>query len=326
MAQPFFVARRTALVLWAALLLLFLLLGLWNVHSVRREGLARLNSAAGRTAAQLSALLSLPAWEMDELAARAIVMSAMEDDGIYAVKVQSARGMLEGQRRNSQWEPVPWDDELEEDSARGAHPLHMEGSPVGSVEVWLSSRPVREELALTARRELWRFALTALTCSAALLLWWRQRAGAAGSSVAPFPPPEPEEWPVGHSENGMPLPYAAEAAESEDARPGLVVSEFLGRSFQHRHPEAWNVTAGLFRQSFADGAALLRRLSAEGDVAGLCRLGRLLEKAAPCLGAERLAAAARDMQTALNDPACAAPALAVERCAGALEEALAALA
>lgn len=82
----------------------------------------------GRTAAQLAALLSLPAWELDELTARTIVMAAMEDDSIYAVKVQTKRGMLEGQRRNYQWEPVPWDDEIAENTVQGMNPA-QDGRP-----------------------------------------------------------------------------------------------------------------------------------------------------------------------------------------------------
>ena len=162
--------RWLALAAWAAGLLLFLLLGLWNLNSSRRDAENRLISEAGRTAAQLAALLSLPAWELDELTARTIVMAAMEDDSIYAVKVQTKRGMLEGQRRNYQWEPVPWDDEIAENTVQGMNPLKMEGRTVGSVEVYLSPRLSAEEQALTARREAWRFALAALFWTGALLL------------------------------------------------------------------------------------------------------------------------------------------------------------
>ena len=69
--------RRLALAVWVAALLLFLLLGVWNVNEDRQEAENRLGSEAGRTAAQLAALLSLPAWELDELTARTIVMAAM---------------------------------------------------------------------------------------------------------------------------------------------------------------------------------------------------------------------------------------------------------
>ena len=53
--------RRLALIVWAAALLLFLLMGVWNVSEDRQEAENRLGSDAGRMAAQLAALLSLPA-------------------------------------------------------------------------------------------------------------------------------------------------------------------------------------------------------------------------------------------------------------------------
>lgn len=182
----------------------------------------------GRTAAQLAALLSLPAWELDELTARTIVMAAMEDDSIYAVKVQTKRGMLEGQRRNYQWEPVPWDDEIAENTVQGMNPLKMEGRTVGSVEVYLSPRLSAEEQALTARREVWRFALAALFWTGALLLllWhWgdlaRLRRLLARKADAALPGPDasaPEKIVLGLS---------ASTAEGDNAPDG-------GRAGLHR--------------------------------------------------------------------------------------------
>lgn len=334
--------RWLALAAWAAGLLLFLLLGLWNLNSSRRDAENRLISEAGRTAAQLAALLSLPAWELDELTARTIVMAAMEDDSIYAVKVQTKRGMLEGQRRNYQWEPVPWDDEIAENTVQGMNPLKMEGRTVGSVEVYLSPRLSAEEQALTARREAWRFALAALFWTGALLLllWhWGDLARLhrllARKADAALPGPDasaPEKIVLGLSAS------AAEGDNAPDGRKGRIpqahgapapcfapINPALGRSFQRKHPDAWQVTAGLFRQTFARAPELLSRLYADGETAGLCHLGRMLELAAPCLGAGQLADAARAMQAALNDPQCETAALAVEACVHALEDVLAAL-
>ena len=334
--------RWLALAAWAAGLLLFLLLGLWNLNSSRRDAENRLISEAGRTAAQLAALLSLPAWELDELTARTIVMAAMEDDSIYAVKVQTKRGMLEGQRRNYQWEPVPWDDEIAENTVQGMNPLKMEGRTVGSVEVYLSPRLSAEEQALTARREVWRFALAALFWTGALLLllWhWgdlaRLRRLLARKADAALPGPDasaPEKIVLGLSASTTEGDNAPDGGEGR-APPAhgapvpcfAPVNPALGRSFQRKHADAWQITAGLFRQCFARAPELLSRLYADGETAGLCHLGRMLELAAPCLGATRLAEAARAMQAALNDPQCETAALAVEECMRALEDVLAAL-
>ena len=324
--------RWLALTAWAAGLLLFLLLGLWNLNGSRRDAENRLISEAGHMASQLAALLSLPAWELDELTARTIVMAAMEDDRIYAVKVQTRQGMLEGQRRNYQWEPVPWDDEIAENTVQGMNPLKMEGRSIGSVEVYLSPRLSAEEQALVARREIWRFALAALFCTGALLLllWhWgdlarlrRLLARKADEALAGGGEAAPDRIVLGLSAP------AADSVEAPDVgAPAAVfpVNPALGRSFQRKHADAWRVTAGLFRQSFARAPELLSRLYADGEVAGLCHLGRMLELAAPCLGAARLEDTARDMQAALNDPQCETAALAVEACVHALEDVLAAL-
>lgn len=334
-----YIAHRTrrwlALAAWAAGMLLFLLLGLWSLNSSRQDVENRLSSEAGRMAAQLAALLSLPAWELDELTARTIVMAALEDDSIYAVKVQTKQGMLEGQRRNYQWEPVPWDDEIPENTVQGMNPLKMEGRTVGSVEVYLSPRLSEEELGLAARREVWRFSLAALflTGILLLLLWhWGDLARVRRLLARRLEEPDAESAAACAQNTALGLrarPFEDEprCAAADDACAGsrVAVSPSLGRTFQRKHPDAWRVTAGLFRQTFAPAPELLSRLYADGETAALCRLGRMLEKAAPCLGAARLAAAARNMQAALNDPECETTALAVEECVTALEDVLAAL-
>lgn len=355
--------RRLALIVWAAALLLFLLMGVWNVSEDRQEAENRLGSDAGRMAAQLAALLSLPAWELDELTARTIVMAAMADESIYAIKVQSNKGMLEGQRRNYQWEPVPWDDEIPENSVQGMNPLKMEGRPVGSVEVYLSPRITNEDLAQKARREVARFSFSATFCTLVLLLllWhWgdltrvrvlffmrtpfhpdaSKRVGSAAAPVAGddhSPDFAPSSVAVPASAVTTPtapqpphvraddLADALAAPQSDGAAAGAVISAELGRAFLLRKPEAWRITAGLFGRTFAHAPGLLLRLYTAEDAENLCRLGRILEKAAPCVGAERLASAAHDMQWAVNDADAASAAQAVEECVLALREVLEAL-
>lgn len=331
--------RRLALAVWAAALLLFVLMGVWNVNADRQEAENRLSSEAGRTAAQLAALLSLPAWELDELTARTIVMAAMADESIYAVKVQTNKGMLEGQRRNYQWEPVPWDDEIAENSVQGMNPLKMEGRPVGTVEVYLSPRITDEDLAQKARREVARFVLAALFSTLVLLaLLWQW--GDLARLLALLPcriglrsggqqAPEPRIFPESEAATPEPRTAAADGAACsalrDDIAAGAVVSADLGRAFLLRRPEAWRVTAGLFGQTFAKAPALLLRLYEEEDAENLCRLGGILEKAAPSVGAERLGSAAQAMQWAVTGADRAAAAMAVEECALALREVLDAL-
>ncbi len=317
--------RVAALVIWVAGLILFICLGVWNLESSRRDAENRLISEAGRAASQLASLLSASVLEPDEISVRAVVSGAMDDDRIYAIKVDSDHGMIEGQRRNYMWEPVPWDDEIAENSVQGMNTFKVDGQPAGTVNVWLSPRLNDEEDSLLANREILRFILAAAMWTGALLLllwYWgdfRRFGSALGEKTAtPSATPHTDALAAEGKAN-------AAAANSENGDNEPVIDARLGRRHQRRNMDAWLVTAGMFRQTFARGPALISRLYAEGETAGLCHLGRMLEQAAPCVGASRLARAAHKMQEALNDPDCQARAMPVEECAKALDEVLNAL-
>lgn len=338
--------RLAALGIWGVGLLLLALQVVWGVSAVRRDVESRLISEAGRAAAQVAGLLSLPAWEMDELAVRTVIMSVMEDTRIYGIMVQTRQGFFDGMRRNYQWEPVPWDDEITEHAVQGMSQLSMEGQFIGKVEVYLSRREAAAEIRAGRDREFWQGALWLVYLTAALLAlfwhwgdlaharrwlcarWQLLRGNEAGpqadSAVAPRTPPIR----LGLSPvDDEAAPAAQESGGPAPAEEGpVVISAELGRSYQRTHPESWRVTAGLFRQTFERGPRVMTRLYEENELAGLCRLGQTLEKAAPCLGAERLSETARAMQTALNDPQCETQATAVENCSVALREVLTALA
>ncbi len=336
------VRRGVALAVWLAMLLLFLLLGIWNIHEDRQEAENNLSSEAGHMAAQLANLLSLPAWELDELTARTIVLAAMEDQSIYAIKVQGPHGMLEGQRRNYQWEPVPWDDEIMEHSVQGMNPLKLEGHPVGTVEVYLSPRLINEDLAQKAHREVIRFSLCALGCTMVLLtllwtwgdlalLWHLLQKHLLKTEMVANTDADNEDIDATVPAANAPVvstprePAFPATHLREDVAAGAIISADLGRAFLLRRPDAWRITAGLFGQTFAHAPYLLARLYETDDAVSLCRLGYILERAAPCVGAERLCAAAHAMQAALNDAECTTVALTVEECAITLQEVLDAL-
>lgn len=337
--------RLAALGIWGAGVLLLALQVVWGVSAVTREVESRLISEAGRAAAQVAGLLSQPAWEMDELAVRTVIMSVMEDARIYGIMVQTRQGFFDGMRRNYQWEPVPWDDEITEHAVQGMSQLSMEGQFIGKVEVYLSRREAAAEIRAGRDREFWKGALWLVYLTASLLClygywgdlaharrWaharWRQLRGADAAateeSAAPSPRATPIRLGLSPVDDDAATAGSGPADMPEEEGP-VVISADLGRSYQRTHPESWRVTAGLFRQTFERGPRVLTRLYEENELAGLCRLGQTLEKAAPCLGAERLSETARAMQTALNDPQCETQATAVENCSVALREVLTAL-
>lgn len=309
-----------ALAIWAAGLALFIGAGIWNVYSYRHDARNRLIIEAGRTAAQLAGLLSLPGTRADTLRARAIVNAAMEDERIYGVKVQTRFGGVEGQRRNHLWEPIAWDDEIPENCIQGLNPVKIAGRTEGSVEVWLSPRAMKEESSQLASRERWLlFAFFLIwTLMLCLVLWqwgifrrwlklWHGRMTRED---------------LDEKIDQICHPEACDKTAEPDTG---VINAKAGREFQRKHPDSWLVTAGMFRQTFGHAPRLISQLYAEGEIAGLCHLGRMLEQVAPCLGAEPLLKAAREMQNALNDPDCDTRALPVEKCARILEQTLAAL-
>lgn len=311
--------RWIAVAIWFLGLSVTALLGLWNLANSQREADSRLIGEAARAAGELSGLLALSEWAIDEQAARAAVSGAMEDERIYAVKITLDQRTLEGQRRNYLWEPIPWDDEITENSVQGMNPIIIDGQNIGRVEVWISTRGVKEEYALLARREALRWSLTAVLWTAALflLLWYwgdarrlihrfRQELSASDS---------PEKVVLGLS------PRIQQETEKE-APPVCAIDGTAARAYLRQNTEAWLVTAGLFRQAFARGPMLINRLYAEGDTAGLCHLAKILVIAAPCIGATRLKTAAENMRNAFNDPDCNIRAMAVEECSRALEEVL----
>lgn len=312
-----------ALLAWALGLLLFLFLGMWNLRDFRLDADNRLISEASRGAAQLASLLSLPGHPLDKPRAEAIVAGAMEDDRVYAVKVEGPGGLQVGQRRNYLWEPSPWDDEITENCARGMNTIRSNGREIGKVDIWLSPRLDKEEESLLTQREVWRFCAAASAWTLAFFFFFLRRGDFLRMLGAPWG--ERAEPKNGEKAEKIVMAMSAGNLSDSGSAPEGPVNAALGRKHQNDNLDAWLVTAGMFRQTFARGPALISRLYTDGETAGLCHLGRMLEQAAPCVGAGRLAAAARAMRDALNDPESEARAMAVEECAKALEEVLGAL-
>lgn len=319
--------RWMVLGIWLCAMLLTAGQGLWAIWQYRADAEARLLSDAGRTAARVVGMLSLAGGMPDAGAALMAVDVVMDDDRVYGIRIQTSQGVEVGLRRNYQWEPVPWDDEIMEDTVQGMSQIKEEGRPAGSVEIYMSRRLTREECALNVRTEAVRFGLNSLFFSC-LLLWLLRRYGDLTRLMRFLQ----DHWQGRHAEQEQEAPVSAGKLAREGApvlpaaqTPSGAVDLERGRRYMNEHREGVHITAGLFRQTFRGASALMGRLFARGAVAELSHLGRLLELAAPCLGADKLGNAAVVMQRALNDPQCETPAQAVEDCARALDEVLAAL-
>lgn len=326
-------AKRPVMVfvIWITGLLLYLAMGYWNVEKSREEYAARLVGEAGQVAGQLASLLSLPAWELDEMSAHIVVSGAMEDERIYAISIQGPAGLLDGQRRNYLWEPVPWDGELTENCVQGIAPIRVGGQMTGRLEIWLSPRLGSEELAILTAREGWRFCLGALFWTSALgiLLWYW---GDLRRLARIFSRPNRKDGEKGECPERIMFRPAGTKGPDEGPDDQLQVSgecnpvnEMAGRRFQRKSVAAWPITACLFRHTFSQAPALIDRLYSDGCWAQLCHVGRLIEQAAPLVGAATLADAAMEMQRALNDPQCETAAHAADKLCQELKSVLLAL-
>lgn len=314
MVRIFLGRCRWLLPLWAAFLALLVGLAAYELHVARADGEERLAEEARRIARRSGEILALPAWHMDEAAVRSIVMAEMEDERIYGMAVYDRQELLEGQRRDEHWEPVPWDDLVPDDTAEGVFALTMEDRPVGTVRVYLASRRLEEHLSALWRREALR--VLVLAGVATLLLAWVVRgrmqapgelnAAGAGENIPDASQPSaPGVW--------------AWAADLPERLPGLAVHDAVRRL--GGQVETYLALAELFRRLYAVAPKLLLRLVVAEDAAALSGLSRSLRRAASGLGAERLESALLSLEDALRERP-AAVARRAEECAAALEEAL----
>lgn len=297
-----------AVAIWFGGLIVFAILGFWNISISEKDAENRLISDASRIAGEISSYLALPQWDFDSHSANAVLAGAFDDERIYAVKISKKNRMLAGKRRNYLWEPVTWDDEITEYSVQGMNPVKIDGQSAGSVEVWMSPRMQKEENIILLQREIWRMIICSFiwTLVLFLVLWqWRDLRRfhiflANGGK---------------NSQEIMHTLNQVKSFEKQEKTGNLAESSENNNSSRQ-------ITALLFRHSFCKAPELMSRLYSEENFSALCQLGKIIENSAKCLGFNKLEETAKKMQEALKDPLCETRALPVELCVTELEEVL----
>lgn len=311
------------ILIWMAGIMVFLCLGIWNFYTYEKDTENRLLGEAGRIAAQLASLVAQYPDLANRIQIRNMIAGVMEDENIYAVKVDLKKGVSEGWRRNYLWEPIVWDNEIAENCIQGMTPLRKDGKTVGTIEIWLSPRQINEEEQKLFSHERLRFLVLAVFWT--LALWLMLKYGFSFKRLKRQWEGRASSINAGETNSGSEIePLGLTAKKSENlCCPDLSLSnQELGRRYQRKNPDSWLVFTGLFRQTFSHGPELMNKLYANNELAGLCHLGRILEKVAPCLGSVKLLEAAKNMQESLNDPASGNKASSVEKCSKILEELL----
>jgi len=301
-------ARFVALGVFLALLLIT---NAWEMQTLRRDGERRLQQDAASLAKRTSLLLAGITWAMDAPAARNAIFVEMEDLRLAGMLIHGREELLEGMRRNSLWEPVPWDDLMPENSVEASAPIIMEDVPVGEVVIYLSRRALNEEFAAKARREFVRLAVLALIpcIGMALLLWQRiahRAAGGTESCNASFMPS-----PL-FASLYKDAPYAEEK-QTVPPTPLQLPPDWHSENVRRAYLESCDA----FIRNQYNSAALLCLLTAREDWGELREAARALREAALAINAGPLAAAALSLQeAALANTASAARR--VEHCIHAL--------
>lgn len=320
--------RLVPLALWAAGVILSLVLGIWNYNAQYAQSNARQMTTAVEIADCLASLLGHSEYAFNEQSASAVITAAMINEDVTAVRVSKQNQFLAGRLRQEGDLPRDWDGKwVGGDLVQGIGQVTRQGNVVGNVEVYLSEFRTRTELGMVRNREIVRFFFFLLFLTVPVLVWYWHTGDLT--------------WLADNAQD-----YARNLRNSKRRQRSTenILLELTRRvnndgSWADGSPLAANaqapemavcrqVTGTFFAIHFANAPALMNRLYAESSPAaidGLCHLGRLLEQAASCLGAPELELTARDMQFALNNPVCETPALAVDNCACALDDVLAAL-
>jgi hypothetical protein len=285
--------RFAALSVFLALLVIS---SAWEMRALRHDGELRLQQDARSLAKRAGVYCAGISWGMDAPAARSAIFAEMEDIRLAGMLIYDRAGLLEGMRRNSLWEPVPWDDLTPENSVEASAPIMIEDIPVGAVVIYLSRRTLDEELSARARRELARVsALALIPCIAIALLLWQLAA-----RRAPAPALRASR---------------AGGLRRVSAPPLQLPPDWNNEVVRRSYLEACRA----FIREQRGSAALLYRLAACEDWGELRETARTLREAALGLNAQPLAAALLSMQeAALANTASAARR--VENCIPALAQ------
>lgn len=288
--------RFVAVSLWFLALLLTFAMTSWRIHSVHQEAESLLATQASQIAEQIANLLSTPGYALDDTTARPIVFTAMKNSSLYAIKVFSEEGLLEGQRRGAQGELEPWDGILLEKTVQAICPVDdpVTNRKIGTIEVYFRAAKALDYVDDVVFQETIRMLLTFVFVSLCLGLFFWKYADLRLEAL-------PLLVRLRKNKNSG-------QSSTEDILQELVTKEKNkniidldeGRSHINKTQDAMNVPAALFGQVFSHTPEILARLAADESEKEIVHLGQLLAEAAPCIGASRLHESALAMQKEIS--------------------------
>ena len=311
--------RMGALMLWCIAIVMTFALSSWRMHDVHVRAEKALAARAEQVAKQLSNLLSIVGWNLDITVARPIVFTTMRDPQLYAVKVLSHEGVLEGQRRNAKGGLEPWDGQLIEKTVQAISTISLNEEKIGTVEVYLRVSETAEYVHEAFIQEIICFFLNFSFFSFCLLLYLFK--------CGYFPIIKKnivnlfKKISNKRSKNEK-KHFKRDGLEKFLHKVHAVCDLEQGAKYYQLQPEAMYVTAELFKQTFANVPMILARLHTEKNFNDLLYIARLIEVAAPCIGAYTLQEEAIKIQETHNGRDSFESNLSVESCINILEQVL----
>nr|WP_241697811.1 PAS domain S-box protein [Mariprofundus sp. NF] len=118
----------------------------YEFTEMKQAATAELHELADRTAVRLAESMVLPVWEIDKQWVASIIESDMQDKQLFAVIVYADGELFEGRERDNRWQSTPSVNQFDRDYITASREIMRDGSAIGSVKVYITTRFMSEEI------------------------------------------------------------------------------------------------------------------------------------------------------------------------------------
>nr|WP_241696948.1 PAS domain S-box protein [Mariprofundus sp. KV] len=118
----------------------------YEFTEMKQAATAELHELADRTAVRLAESMVLPVWEIDKQWVASIIESEMQDKQLFAVIVYADGELFEGRERDNRWQSTPSANQFDRDYITASREIMRDGSAIGSVKVYITTRFMSEEI------------------------------------------------------------------------------------------------------------------------------------------------------------------------------------
>lgn len=150
---------------------ILVIFGAYQFYEIKHGSTEELNGFAESTSAKLAESLVYPIWNMDTEVIQKTIVSAMLEKRIFAILVkENDDTLLEGKKRNEDWEVVNADGEFLGNYIVTKKEIVKDGNDLGFIEIYITKRFMESKL----KHEINKIILTILfmDVSAFVLMWF----------------------------------------------------------------------------------------------------------------------------------------------------------